>query len=336
MVTKVRAVQYGCGPIGCSVVRFASQRSDIEIVGAIDIEKSLAGRDLGEVAGLNKKLGVSISDQADAVLSQTKPEVVFLTTSSSVQKIYPQLEHCIKAGANVVSTCEELCYPYRKEPRLSAEIDKIARGNKVTVLGTGVNPGFIMDTWPLFMTGVCQQVQQIRAVRVQDASTRRGPFQKKIGAGCTLEEFKERVTAGALRHVGLAESIALIASGLGWELDDITESIEPIVAKSRIKTDFVSVEPGQAAGVRQIGRGIRGGEELITLEFAASVGASESYDAIYITGVPTMEVIIKGGTHGDIATAAIVVNCANRVVTAAPGLITMKDLPIVGALASQY
>ena len=180
-MTKTKIVQYGCGPIGCSVARLASQRPDIEIVGAIDIDKSLVGRDLGEVAGLTNKLGVSISDEVDAILSQTKPDVVFLTTSSSVQKIYPQMEQCIKAGANVVSTCEELCYPYRKEPQLSAEIDKIAKAKNVTVLGTGVNPGFLMDSWPLFMTGVCQQVKLIKAVRVQNASPRRGPFQKKIG-----------------------------------------------------------------------------------------------------------------------------------------------------------
>lgn len=331
MMSKVKVVQYGCGPIGCSVARFASQRPDIEIVGAIDIDKDLVGRDLGEVAALNKKLGVSISDDVDAVLSQTKPDVVFLTTSSSVKKIYPQLEQCVKAGANVVSTCEELSYPYRKEAQLSAEMDKMAKANRVTILGTGVNPGFLMDAWPLFMTGVCQEVKAIRVARVQDASPRRGPFQKKIGAGCTLKEFEEKVAAGTLRHVGLAESIAMIASGLGWELDDITESIEPIIAKAQVITNFVTVEPGQAAGVRQVGRGIGKGKELITLEFEASVGASGSYDAVYITGTPNMEVIIKGGTHGDIATAGVVVNSVHRVIQAPPGLITMKDLPVVSA-----
>jgi len=332
MVTRARVVQCGCGPIGCSVVRFASQRPDIELVGAIDIDKNLVGRDLGEVAGLSKKLGVVISDQADAVLSQTKPDVVFLTTASSLKVIYPQLERCLTAGVNVVSSCEELAYPYRKAPQLSAEVDKIAKANNVTVLATGVNPGFLMDAWPLFMTGVCQQVKQIRVTRVQDASPRRGPFQKKIGAGCTLEEFKELVAAGTLRHVGLAESIAMVASGLGWELDDIAESIEPIIAKTQVKTDFVTVEPGQAAGVRQVGRGIKTGKDLIILEFEASVGAPESYDAVHITGVPNMEVIIKGGTHGDIATIAIVVNSIHRVIDAPPGLITMKDMPIVSAL----
>lgn len=331
MVAKIRAVQYGCGPIGCSVVRYAVQKPDIEIVGGIDIDKSLTGRDLGEVAGLDKKLGISISDDAGTVLFQSKPDVVFLTTSSSLKKIYPQLEQCARSGANVVSTCEELSYPFRKEPRLSAEIDKMAKSNNITVLGTGVNPGFLMDTWPLVMTGVCQQVKRIKAVRVQDARPRRGPFQKKIGAGCTLEEFKKRVANGALRHIGLAESIAMIASGLGWELDEITESIEPVIAKTQVKTNFVTVVPGQAAGVRQVGRGIKEGEDLITLEFEASVGAAESYDAVYITGLPDMEVVIKEGTHGDIATIAMVVNSVPRVVQSPAGLMTMKDLPIVSA-----
>jgi 4-hydroxy-tetrahydrodipicolinate reductase len=181
------------------------------------------------------------------------------------------------------------------------------------------------------MTGVCQKVERIRAVRVQDASPRRGPFQKKIGAGRTLEEFETLVASGTLKHVGLPESIAMIADGLGWELDDITESIEPVIATRQVKTDFVTVEPGQAAGVRQVGRGLRAGEELITLEFEAAVGGSESYDAVYITGTPNLEVVIKGGTHGDIATAAIAVNCIHRVVEARPGLLTMKDLPVVSA-----
>ena len=331
MMTKIRAVIFGCGPIGCSVGRYASQRADIELVGAIDIDESLAGRDLGEVAGVDSKLGVTVSADTDNVLSETRPDVVFLTTSSSMVMVYPQIEKCARAGANVISTCEELSFPYRKSPQLAAEIDRVAKAHSVTVLATGVNPGFLMDAWPLFMTGVCQQVERIRAVRVQDAYPRRGPFQKKIGAGRTLEEFETLVATGTLKHVGLPESIAMIADGLGWELDDITESIEPVIATRQVKTDFVTVESGQAAGVRQVGRGLRAGEELITLEFEAAVGGSESYDAVYITGTPNLEVVIKGGTHGDIATAAITVNCIHRVVEARPGLLTMKDLPVVTA-----
>jgi len=182
------------------------------------------------------------------------------------------------------------------------------------------------------MTGICQQVNKIKAVRVQDASPRRAPFQNKIGAGRTLEEFNTLVATGTLKHIGLPESIAMIASGLGWELEKITESIEPVVARSRVETDFVVVEPGQAAGVRQVGRGSRDRDEVITLEFEAYVGAPESYDAVYITGTPNLEVVIRGGTPGDIATGAITVNCVHRVMDAPPGLLTMKDLPIVSAL----
>jgi len=293
------------------------------------------GRDLGEVAGLDKKLGIIISNDASAVLRETKPDIVLHATSSSLKVIYPQLEQIIKAGANIVSSAEELSYPYGKQPDLANAIDRLAKDNQVTVLGTGVNPGFLMDTWPLVMTAVCQDVKQIKAVRIQDASPRRIPFQKKIGAGKTIEEFNKLAEAGTLRHVGLIESVAMIAAGLGWELDDITETIEPVVAKTEVRTDFVTVKPGQAAGVKQIGYGWKDGKELITLDFQAYIGARESYDAVYIIGTPDMEVIIKGGTHGDVATAAVVVNSIKRVLEAPPGLLTMKDLPIVCAMGTQ-
>jgi len=333
MSRKIRVVQYGCGPIGCSVAKLASQRRNIEIVGAIDIDKNKAGKDLGEVIGLDKRLGVAISDNAAAVLSQTRPDVVLHTTSSWLKKVYEQLIELIKANVNVVSTAEELSYPWWKEPKLAAEIDKLAKEHKVTVLATGINPGFLMDTWPLLMTAVCQEVKRIKVARIQDASIRRLPFQKKIGAGCTPAEFQKLVDAGTLRHVGLTESIAMIAAGLGWELDDIRDEIEPILAKSEVRSQYLTVKPGQAAGVKQVGRGLKKGQELITLDFRAYLGAKEAYDAVYITGTPNMEVVIKGGTHGDIATAAIVVNAAQRVLEAPPGLVTMKDLPIVTCTA---
>lgn len=335
MTGKIHAVQFGCGPIGCNVAKLASQRRDIELVGAIDIDKNKVGKDLGEVVGLDKPLGVTISSDASAVLSRTKPDIVLHTTASSLKKVYGQLTEIVRSGANIVSTTEELSFPWQKEPGLAAELDKLAKEHKVTVLATGVNPGFLMDTWPLAMTAVCQEVKRVRVARIQDASSRRLPFQKKIGAGCTLEEFKKLVDAGTLRHVGLAESIAMIAAGLGWELDDIRDEIEPIVAEGEVRSQYITVKPGQAAGVKQVGHGIKGGQELITLDFQAYLGAKESYDAVYITGTPNMEVVIKGGTHGDIATAAMVVNATRRVVEAPPGLATMKDLPIVMCTAGQ-
>ena len=333
MAEKIKAVQFGCGPVGCSIARLALTRPNIELVGAIDLIN--VGRDLGEVANIGQKLGVLISDDTDAVFKKVRPDIVLHATGSVLADVYPQLEKVVKAGINLVSTCEELSYPYKRQPALAAKIDELCQEHQVTVLGTGVNPGFLMDTWPLFMTGVCRKVERIKAVRIQDASPRRAPFQEKIGAGKTIEEFNALVQAGTLRHVGLAESIAMIAAGLGWELDDITETIEPVLAEAEVHTEFVTVKAGQVAGVKQVGYGMRDGNELITLDFQACVGAKESYDAVYITGTPNMEVVIKGGLHGDIATAAIVVNAIPGVICAPPGLLTMKDMPIVCSSTSR-
>jgi len=327
--TKFRAVQFGCGAIGCAVARLAWQRPDIELVGAVDIDKDKVGRDIGEVMGIEKNLGVTITDDLDKLFAKVKADVVFHQTGSSLKTVAPQLIKLLRFGLNIVSTTEELAYPYITQPDLANEIDAVAKANGATVLGTGVNPGFLMDIWPMAMTAVCQEVNRIRAVRVQDASPRRLPFQKKIGAGCTVEEFKKLAAAGTLRHVGLTESIDMIAAGLNWQLSQVTESIEPVIAREQVKTQYLTVEAGQVAGVRQVGRGFKNREELITLEFEASLGAPESYDAVYITGIPNLEVVMKGGTHGDIATAAIVVNAAHQVIEAPPGLVTMKDLPVV-------
>jgi len=328
-----RVVQFGCGPIGCSIVRLAITKPNIELVGAIDLVN--VGKDLGEVAQTRDPLGISISNEPDLILTETKPDIVLHATSSSLEEIMPQLETIIKCGINVISTAEELAYPFNDHPKLAAEIHDLARANTVTVLGTGINPGFLMDAWPLFMSSVCQQIHHIKAVRVQDASKRRHPFQKKIGAGTTLEEFRQMVDSGSIRHVGLPESVAMIAAGLGWKLDKVTESIEPVIAQEQVRSDFVIIDQGQAAGVRQVGKGWQNGSEIITLDFQAYIGAKESYDAVYITGTPDLEVVVKGGVHGDLATAAMVINAIPRVISHSSGLVTMKDLPILAAMLGE-
>jgi len=329
MKRKIRVAQYGCGPIGCMVAGLALERPNLEVVGAIDIARDLVGKDLGQVIGLGRRVGITISDDAAEVLARAKPDVVLHTTVSSLEKAQPQISQIVSAGINVVSTCEELAYPWREQPEIARAIDELAKKVGVTVLATGVNPGFVMDTWPLNLTAVCKEVKKVRVARVQDATSRRAPFQMKIGAGLTVEEFQQKVRQGSLRHVGLSESIGMIAAGLGWELDGIKETLEPIIAKKEAKSQFVTIRPGQAAGVRQIGIGLKKGKEVIRLEFEASVGSRESYDAVYITGTPDLEMVVKGGFHGDIATAGIVVNAVRRALEAPPGLLTMKDIPLV-------
>jgi 4-hydroxy-tetrahydrodipicolinate reductase len=253
------------------------------------------------------------------------------STGSYLRDVKAQLLKIIDSGADLISTCEELAYPFLKHPGLSRELDTRARRKGVTVLGTGVNPGFVMDTLVVTTSGVCQEVKKIRSARIQDASVRRLPFQKKIGAGLTPAEFKAKVEEGTIRHVGFAESIAMIASALGWKLDRIEEKVEPKIAERTVAGDYVKVEPGQVAGVDQNAWGIRSGERLITLNLQAYLGCSDPREAIVIEGRPPIELTVKGGIHGDIATSAVVVNCIPRVLNSRPGLTTMKDLPVPSA-----
>jgi len=271
-----------------------------------------------------------VTDGAQGLLSKAKPNIAIIATRSSVKGIYSELAMCIKAGVNVVSTCEEMSYPYYREPRLSAEIDELAKKHGVAVLGTGINPGYLMDTLPITLTGPCLRVDSIKVTRMMDSSKRRIPFQKKIGTGLTPEQFenniREKVITG---HVGLAESIAMIADALGWKLDSITEfPPEPVIAKKEVKTPYTTVKSGCVAGLKSVAHGIKDGKPIIVLEFVANALVQEEYDAISIEGVPNVNQKILGGVHGDVGTVAVVLNMIPKVLNAAPGLATMKDLPI--------
>ena len=324
MADKIRFVHIGLGPMGANLCKLALAKQGIELVGAV--ERINLGKDVGEVIGLNQKVGVALTDDLAAALA-AKPDVVLHSTLSSLEQVQDQLATVVKAGVNVVSTCEELSYPWETHPRIAKGLDALAKQNHVTILGTGVNPGFCMDTFPIVMTGVCQRVDKIRIARIQDASSRRLPFQKKIGAGCTPKEFEALKASGKLRHVGLRESSEMIAAALGWTITEYAETIEPIMAETETASPYLVVKRGQAAGVEQIAVGKMNGTEIIRMEFQAYLGAPESHDTVYITGVPNMEATIKGGVQGDIATAAMAVNAMPRVIQAAPGLLTMKDVP---------
>jgi len=326
MKKEIRVLQFGIGVIGRGVSKVLANKKDMKIVGAIDVAN--VGKDLGEVAGAGRKLGIRISNDLNQVVRQRKPQVAIHTTSSSFKKVFPELEKLVRAGVHVVSSCEELSYPHQKAPALAARLDRLAKKCGVAVLATGVNPGFLMDAWPLFMSGVCTDVKEVKVSRIQDASSRRIPFQEKIGAGRTRKEFQKLVKERKIRHVGLPESVAMIAAGLGWKLDKVTETIGPICYRKTVKSGYITVKPGRVAGVRQVGRGWIGGKCLIALYFEASIGAGESYDSVSIKGTPDMEVVVKGGTHGDIATAAMLTNAVARILEVPPGLKTMKDLII--------
>jgi len=262
---EIRVIHYGLGAIGSQIARLVLSREGVRSVAAIDIDEGKAGRDLGAVIGLDRPLDMPVSKTLASALEGKEAEVVLHSTGSFLEKVIPQLREVISAGLNIVSTCEELAYPAAQHPKLAVEIDALAKERGVTVLGTGVNPGFIMDTLPLVITGVCQEVQRIHVSRRVDAGRRRLSLQQKAGVGLTLTQFQDGVKARRVGHTGMRESMAIIAGALGWELEAVEESLEPVIAKRSMRTQFLEVEAGQVAGVHQIGRGIKDGGEVITL-----------------------------------------------------------------------
>jgi 4-hydroxy-tetrahydrodipicolinate reductase len=324
----IRVVLYGLGPIGILVCRQLAARDGFRIVGAVDIDPAKVGHDAGEVAGLERPLRVKVDPDAARTIRNSRPDVVVLCTSSSVRAVMPQIEGVLKAKVPIVTTTEELSYPVKRNASLARKIDELAKKAKVAVLSTGVNPGFVMDALPIMLTVACERIDSVTVTRVQDARTRRLPFQQKIGAGLTREQFQKQVDEGSVRHVGLAESVSMIADALGWKLTRITDEIQPKIASETVASEFLAVDAGYVCGIVQDGIGYRDETPVITLHMEAYLGAPESYDAVEITGSPAIRSRIAGGVHGDIATASIVVNSLPKVLEVAPGLHTMRDMPL--------
>ncbi len=326
----IKAALIGAGPLGINIYKYALTRQDIIITHVIDIEPSLAGKDMGAHSS-QEPTGVLISAQNSSI---EDADVAILATVSDLPRIGPQLLSLIEAGLPVVTTCEEMFFPWGNSKEWSETIDRAAKDKGVAILGTGVNPGFLMDALPAMLSGVCHHVDRIEVRRYQDAQFRRIPFQKKIGAGLSYDEFEKRKNEGSLRHVGLTESMQFIAQQLGWELDRHEDKIEPVVAERNIETEALQIKSGQVAGVRQTGRGFVDGQERIRLSFQASVGEPESYDEIEIFGVPHIRSRIIGGVHGDVATSSIILNACKSVLKAMPGLRTMADVPMISSVGT--
>lgn len=323
----INVIQYGLGPIGINAAKAALSKNSVKIVGAVDIDPEKIGKDLGEILGNPKASGVKVSKSINDINIGKENLVVLHTTSSFLDKTVDQFEEILKFGANVVSSTEELLLPDLRNPGLADKLNKIAIDNNVTLLGTGINPGFAMDSLAVFLTGVCNEVEHIYCEREVDASTRREPLQRKVGAGLTVEEFQALVDADKLGHIGLKESIAFTAKGISIELDEITESIEPMVAEEDIQTEYLTVKKGQATGIKNIGCGYFKGIEMIKLDLRMYVGAKNPHDSIIIKGDPPINMTVTNGFAGDIATVASLVNSIPRVLVAPGGVFTMMDLP---------
>ncbi len=326
-----RVALVGLGPIGLEVGKALIGRRGIEILGAADPAPHLAGRSLAEALGAAAAPALPVDGDAAALYarsagSRQKRDVVLLCTGSRLESVVPQIEQALDAGFHVVSTCEELSYPELKHAALARRIDQKARSRGVAALGTGVNPGLVMDRLALAAAAACVRVDRVKVTRVVDAAKRRGPLRAKVGAGLSREEFAAGVASRKLGHVGLSESAAIIAIGLGLPIHEITETIEPVIAEK--ETD--GVEPGRVLGLHQIALVQAGDEVRVALDLTMAVGVADPADTIEIEGDPPVHLRVSGGFHGDRATVGCVVNAIPFLGNAASGLHTVVTLPLFG------
>jgi len=328
--TKIKIAQFGLGPIGLETLKLAAAKPWAEVVGGVDIDPAKRGQDLGVLTQTAALRGLPVWDSLQALLAHARPDVIFHTTVSKVQEAFPQLEPMARAGIHVVSSCEELVFPQLRAAGLAAELDRLCRQSGARLVGAGVNPGFVMDVLPLCLTGVCRDVRAIHVQRVVNATTRRGPLQRKIGSGLPPDEFERRFRAGRAGHAGLQESLALIAHALGWALSELVETGEAVVADHDIRTPHVAVKRGQTCGLHQRAEGRRHGQVCLTLDLRMYLDAPDPHDACQIEGDPPLALRMAGGVAGDAATVAALVNTAPRLLAAPPGLrlITELSLPV--------
>lgn len=335
MPNTVNVAVVGLGSVGQAVARLLLQTPHVKVIGAADPAPATGGKDLGAALGLPRRLRIKVDDDPEHFIRKLKADVAIVCTSSILKEVKPQILGLATRRIRVLTTCEELAFPVRPHVAGAREIDKLARSKKVSVLATGLNPGFAMDTLALMLTAPCTGVRRVSVTRVQDAGTRRLPLQRRVGAGLNMAQFRRAVTEGTVRHVGLVESAHMIASVLGWKLGRVDETLEPAIAPRDLDTEHLRVAAGSAAGIRQSVRGFRDGELAVSLDLQVYVGAEAPRDHVLIDAEPPVDATISGGVCGEVAAAAILVNTLPRLMTAPPGLVRATDLPLVHALNPQ-
>lgn len=330
----VRVIHWGLGAMGGGMAKLLDSKRGCESVAAIDADPSKQGKPLSELLAVSSQ--VKVGADAAAALKQDA-DVVLIATSSFTAEVYPQLVQAIEAKKNVVCIAEEMAFPRQQQPELAAKLHQLAQAHDVTVLGTGINPGFVLDLLIVAMTGVCYDISEIKAARINDLSPFGPTVMRTQGVGLSPDEFHAGVKEGkVVGHVGFNESLAMIAHALDWELDEIKQTKEPIISKTHRETPYVKVAPGMVAGCKHIAHGIRDGKTVITLEHPQQIHPDaegiDTGDYIWIEGEPQINLAIKPEIPGGIGTIAIAVNSIPNVIRSKAGLVSMTDLPVPSAV----
>jgi len=331
MKNKFTVIQVGLGPMGKLITKLLLKRKNIHLKGVVDIDPQLNGKKLSHFFDIKDEQDLIIESNSEILISKEKVDVVIIATSSSLKKISPIIKKAVKSGCNVISICEELSYPFQYYPKLSEELHQLAKSQNVSIVGTGINPGYLMDLLPIVITAPCQSVESIKVTRMMNSAKRRESFQRKIGTGLITEEFDQKINNKEITgHVGLIQSIQMIVATLGIEYDEILEfPPKYIISEKEFITSYGEKVPkGYVCGLQSKAIAKKQGKEIILLDFVAFAGNHEEFDSVIIDGNPNIHQKIIGGVHGDVGTAAIVANLIPNIICAKPGLLTMKDLPV--------
>lgn len=318
----LRIAVYGFGEIGRLLARTALRRGH-EVVGALDIDPKLLGRDVGEVLGV-ERIGVEVTKDVEKGLREC--EVVLHATGSHLPAVYGQLVDMIRLRKSVISTCETLSYPYYRYPVLARRLDDLAKSRGSTLIGSGINPGFLLDTLVAVLSAPLPVLKRVRAKRSLDASKRRRSFIKKIGLGLSPGDLVQGLESGRYTgHVGYAESVCIIADAASLNLTRIEEKQEPVIAEDEIRLKDMIIKKEAVKGLRGYAVGYAGGVERIRVEFEASALAPE-YEEIVIEGEEYSVTWRSSGTPGDLGTASVILSIAEKLDQMPYGLLTMADL----------
>ena len=310
----VRVVLCGMGAIGTEILGYLVKRSH-EVVGVVDTDPQKVGRTVAELTGLPLAIRVSASIRE---VPLDNAEVAIFSTKSRIAELADDITYAATKGLDVVTTSEEMAYPPYAGASFAPALDKVATENDVTIVGVGVNPGFVMDLVPSLITTATKNPTSIHVVRSVDVSRRRRQLQAKTGVGHTRAKFEKEMEEGALGHVGLVESAHLIALSLGKPLEELRHGVFPVMGSE----DYVM-------GVRQFAEG-KVGNCHIRLDLEMSM-TSADFDVVEVKGDPEIKLRFEKGVFGDSATVALTVHAAEKVGRARAGLITVLDLPLSGA-----
>ena len=335
---NVKVIMWGIGEMGKGMVEMLLDKKGVEIVGVV-------GRTYRLGKSMYDYLDVERGDREDIIIKEydelikeKAADVVIISTDSFTKDNFDKIKLCLENKINVISTAEEMSYPYAQEPELAKEMDRIAKENGVTVLGTGINPGLIMDLLVVTLTGACIDVESIKAERVNNLSPFGPAVMNGQGVGITVDEFNRRVKENTLDgHVGFPESITMVADALGWELsDEIELSREPIVSSVYRKAPNAEVQAGDVAGCNMKGFGKVDGQLKIEMvhpqQVEPQLEGGSTGDYITIKGTPNINMSITPEVPGGIGTIAMCVNMIPQVINSRPGLKTMIDLPVPRAI----